>query len=200
MFNYLIAIVVLAVSYLVGALPTGYWFTRYFFGIDITHHGSGNIGATNVARVFGKKYFLLIFLLDAGKAVACLYFFQGCCKGLFEQSVMGCLIGAALIVGNSYSIFMHWCGGKSVATLIGIVIFLYPWYLLQVLLMSWAAIFLVSRYAFIASICSSLVATIFYWLFLTSSGITLGIFLSAATMWLVWRHTSNLKQFFFSGA
>ena len=56
------------IAYLVGAVPTGYWLCKALFGADITQQGSGNIGASNVGRTYGKRYFVLIFLLDAFKA------------------------------------------------------------------------------------------------------------------------------------
>ena len=56
-------------AYLVGSIPTGYLFAKYFFDCDITQEGSGNIGATNIGRVLGRrKYFFLIFFLDSFKA------------------------------------------------------------------------------------------------------------------------------------
>ena len=59
-FNFVISYVV---PYLVGAIPSGYWYCKYFHGIDITNHGSGNIGATNVSRTLGsKKLFFLIVI------------------------------------------------------------------------------------------------------------------------------------------
>ena len=71
--DYLVLFISCLISYLVGSVPTGYWFAKHFFNIDITERGSGNIGATNIGRVFGKKYFALIFLIDFLKAFISLY-------------------------------------------------------------------------------------------------------------------------------
>lgn len=188
------------IAYLVGSIPTGYWFAKVFFGIDVTKHGSGNIGATNVARVLGHvKYFFLIFFIDAGKAIAMLWAIERyACSGvgLDNQVTLLCGIAACLLLGNGFSVFLRFRGGKSVATLIGVVAFLYPWPVIAILLASWGVIFAFSRKVFIASISAAVVATVTYWICALQHGYTLGIFLVLATVWLIWRHQSNIKQFF----
>lgn len=64
----IIIFVTAVLAYLIGSIPTGYLIARMKGITDIRKHGSGNIGATNVSRSLGKKYFVIIFLLDAGKA------------------------------------------------------------------------------------------------------------------------------------
>ena len=196
---FLVVGLVLIAAYLVGSIPTGYWFARYFFNIDVTMHGSGNIGATNVARVLGNiKYFFLIFFIDAGKALAILWVAQRyaivCVSQPWQQSLL-CCVAASLLLGNGFSIFLGGRGGKSVATLVGCVLFMYPAWLVLAMLCSWGLVFAVSRMVFIASISAAVVAASLYWLFASSLGVLLGVFLSLATVWLIWRHKSNIKQF-----
>lgn len=108
-------------AYLVGAIPSGYWFAKGFFGVDVTKNGSGTIGATNVARVLGNKgYFFLIFLIDFFKAFIFLYL-----NRMWPQEILF-LFAGLLLVGNGYSIFIRFHGGKGVATLLGIVAVLLP--------------------------------------------------------------------------
>ncbi len=187
-------------AYLIGSIPTGYWFAKYCFGIDVTKHGSGNIGATNVARVLGnKKCFVLIFLLDAGKAALTLWAANVCVGANLAsnwQQPFLCVLAALLVIGNGFSIFLKLRGGKSVATLVGIVVVLYPWWLVAILLTAWGAIAAVTRRVFIASIGASVFATIVYWCCALQHGVLLGFFLTLATVWLVWRHASNIKQYF----
>ena len=99
-------------AYLVGALPSGYLIARFAGIDDITQHGSGTIGATNVGRQLGVSYFFLIFFIDAGKAAAMMYLIP-----VYAQP-LGIIM---LIIGNSYSPFIRFGGGKGVATLIGIL-------------------------------------------------------------------------------
>lgn len=197
-------IIALVGAYLVGSIPTGYWFARGFFGVDVTKHGSGNIGATNVARVLGHvKYFFLIFFIDAGKTVATLWIIQQyaivpACSG--NQLIFLCAAAACLLLGNAFSIFLGGRGGKSVATLIGVVVFLYPLSVVGVMLVSWAVVFFISRQVFFASIVASIAATVFYWVAVSEYENVMGVFLIAATAWLIWRHKSNIKKFFAKGS
>src|ERR1700682_3275552 len=66
MTSFAVPILVVVLAYLVGAIPFGYLVARWR-GVDILHQGSGNIGATNVGRVLGRKYGLLVFALDFAK-------------------------------------------------------------------------------------------------------------------------------------
>lgn len=204
--KYVVIVLFLIGAYLVGSIPTGYWFARWFFRIDVMQHGSGNIGATNVARVLGSvKYFFLILLIDAGKAFATLWVAARCMAPILSHDhhdfyvMLLCAVAACLLLGNGFSIFLRGRGGKSVATLVGIVIFLYPWSILLTLLVSWGIVLLLSRKVSIASISAAVIATVVYWIGMPQYGRVLGVFLTAATMWLIWRHTSNIKQFFVKG-
>lgn len=109
-------------SYLVGAIPTGYLLARYLFGIDIRKFGSGNIGATNMNRVFGKKIGVLTLILDGGKSFAVILI------GKYLQFSSETLaIGAFFMtMGNCFSIFLGGKGGKGVATTFGIFLGLSP--------------------------------------------------------------------------
>lgn len=197
----LLVLLLVFAAYTVGSIPTGYWFAKFFFNIDVTQHGSGNIGATNVARVLGHvKYFFLIFFIDATKAFMLLLFAQMlleplACKFLLPSLL--CLISAALILGNSCSMFLGWRGGKSVATLTGILLFLFPLSLVLIGVAFFGAIFLVTRQVFIGSIIAPVVLSLLYWIFYYQVyGFELGVFLTGATVWLVARHHSNIKKFF----
>ncbi len=104
-------------SYLLGSLPFGFIVAR-LRGIDITSVGSGNIGATNVARVLGWRLGLIVFLLDVGKGVV---------PPLVTASVTGnrdaaVLMGLAAVLGHTFSPFLKFKGGKGVATGLGALI------------------------------------------------------------------------------
>jgi len=112
--------------YLVGSVPTGYWFCKLFFGIDITQKGSGNIGATNVARVLEDwRWFVVVFLLDTAKAWGILFFL-----GLQHNPLPILTSAFILLFGNAYSIFLRFQGGKGVATTLGICAYAAPnWFI-----------------------------------------------------------------------
>jgi glycerol-3-phosphate acyltransferase PlsY len=181
------------IAYLVGALPTGYWLCRALFGTDITQHGSGNIGASNVGRTYGKNYFVLIFLLDAFKAYAVLagaYFFCA------PPTVMGLmptlqLLAAAVLLGNAYSIFLGFRGGKGVASIIGIFAFLYPPIVVGLFIAVWLVLLGLTKRAFIGSLgAMACVLILHLWLHQQADVLFIGLLF----VWLVWRHRDNIKK------
>jgi glycerol-3-phosphate acyltransferase PlsY len=140
------ALAVLA-GYLAGSVPFGYWSCRLLKGVDIRHFGSGNIGATNVWRTFGWRYGLPIMLLDIAKG-----FLPAFLGSLLVGDLAGALAGAAAMAGHWRPLFLGFAkGGKTVATTGGAFFGVAP----VVALIGaglWIAVFLVSRYASLASI------------------------------------------------
>ena|SRR5579872_2738081 len=177
----------LILSYLIGAIPTGYLIARVRGIADIRKHGSGNIGATNVARFLGVRYFFLIFILDAFKAYACLYMLAHMItyhELLIEAGV--------LLIGNGYSLFLQGSGGKGVATSAGILVALYP-QLMSILLLSWIAVLFVTRTVGIASAITLAIAPLAAWHLIPDSAGMLFIAFMAA--WGLWMHRKNIAFF-----
>jgi glycerol-3-phosphate acyltransferase PlsY len=107
--------VVIALSYLLGSVPFGYWITK-IKGVDIRRQGSGNIGFANVLRTAGPKYAIPTLLFDGGKGylpVSAAFYL-----GLSEQTAI--LAGLAAICGHNWSIFLKGAGGKGVLTSCGV--------------------------------------------------------------------------------
>ncbi len=142
-------------GYFLGALPFAVWVGRYY-GVDVLKEGSANPGATNVRRLAGVFAGRLVFFLDALKgAVAAglpLYFFPYLASGPLEEP-LGYSVCAflAAILGHSFSIFLHFKGGKGVATSIGGLFILMPACLLIGLCL-WGLVFYFFRYVSFASI------------------------------------------------
>ena len=193
-------IILLIFAYFVGAIPTGYWFCRYIFNIDPMQFGSGNIGATNVARILGNiKYFFLIFFVDAAKAFLTLLLADVILSQKYAVvEVQNCLLllSITLLLGNSYSVFIHLKGGKGVATTIGIVAYIIPSPLVFIFALSWIVILLYTKQVFLASLGSAFVLTFSYWLLFYSPGNLLAYFLLFVCYWLVVRHRNNIQKFF----
>ena len=109
-------------AYLVGAIPIGYLIGRAFGVEDIRRHGSGNIGATNVLRTAGRVPAVLTLLGDVAKGAAAVVI-AGAIAGRG-----GAAAGAlAAVVGNCWSIFLRFRGGKGGATGLGAFLVLVPW-------------------------------------------------------------------------
>lgn len=109
----------LAVSYLLGAIPFGVYICRFWGGLDIRRHGSGNIGATNVFRVLGPVPGILVLLADILKG----WFAVWLCRHAFGIQADWAVIGAAIIAiaGHNWSAFLKFKGGKGASTSLGVV-------------------------------------------------------------------------------
>lgn len=148
------AILAIALAYLSGSLPFGYW-AGLLKGIDIRKHGSGNIGATNVIRVLGKKTGIPVFLLDMLKGLLPTLFAQAWLTSLGAGDTMvtsvAVLCAAASVLGHSFTFWLGFKGGKGVATSAGAFLGLSPWALL-VAFAVWIILFYTTRYVALASI------------------------------------------------
>jgi glycerol-3-phosphate acyltransferase PlsY len=109
-------IVVVVVSYLIGAIPMGYLAGRLLKGVDIRDYGSGSMGATNVYRVLGRGPFLAVMVLDALKGYATVlavwYIF-----GTHDLQVAA---GIAAVLGHDFPVYIGFRGGRGVATSFGV--------------------------------------------------------------------------------
>jgi glycerol-3-phosphate acyltransferase PlsY len=147
------------VGYLVGSMPWGYWLVRIFRGEDIRTQGSGNIGATNVWRVHGRRLGIPAVLLDTLK---------GFVPALLATQLVGhgsgVLAGAAAMLGHYRPIFLGFRkGGKMVATAGGAFLGVAPLVGL-VAAAVWLLVFLATRYASVASMVGAVSLGLWAWL------------------------------------
>ncbi len=139
------ALVVLG-AYLLGSIPFGYLLPRVLRGDDIRRHGSGNVGATNVWRVYGGALGLPVAVLDVLKGLvpAALGLWLG-------GDWVGVLAGAAAMLGHARPVYLGFSkGGKMVATAGGVALALAPFAALGCAVV-WLAVFALTRYASLAS-------------------------------------------------
>lgn len=117
-------VVAIIVSYLAGSVPFGYLAGR-LYGFDIREHGSGNVGATNVARVVNVPLGVAVFVLDLGKGVVSAGVFPALIAG---EAVGGLAIlcGAGAILGHVLPVFLAFRGGRGVATACGALMCIAP--------------------------------------------------------------------------
>ena len=128
-------ICLLIFSYLIGSIPNAFWIGKVFKNIDIRQKGSGNVGATNAARVLGYKYGFMTLVLDVLKGAIPTY--------IGYKMVANLEIYAAIcaIIGHSYSIFLKFKGGKAVATTVGIFLIISPYSILALLVVFFSFFF-----------------------------------------------------------
>ena len=157
--NWLIALVAFpAAAYLVGSIPFGYLAGR-LNGLDIRKHGSCNVGATNVGRVLGRRWGLTVFAADVLKGAA-----PSAAAGWWLHAGLGLagpgmfaawmLSAFAAIAGHVWPVWLKFRGGKGVATSLGVVLALWPWFTWPGLaaLGSWIVVTWISRYVSLGSI------------------------------------------------
>ncbi|MGE0206567.1 MAG: glycerol-3-phosphate acyltransferase [Candidatus Babeliales bacterium] len=181
--------IILILAYIVGAFPTGVLLARWYGIDDITQHGSGNIGATNVGRKLGARGFITVFVGDAAKAWAYVQLVRW--YGFSENTVL--FVGVALLVGNSYSIFLQGKGGKGVATSMGILLALEPMVCLIVFLV-WALFYWYLKIVGIASVGAYFILPLIAYFFqpLNFSYLLFMVFMSA---WGIMRHYANIQSY-----
>ncbi|OFW70876.1 MAG: acyl-phosphate glycerol 3-phosphate acyltransferase [Actinobacteria bacterium RBG_16_68_12] len=174
-------------GYLLGSLPFGYWLPRLFRGEDIRTRGSGNVGATNVFRVYGRRLGAAVALLDVAKG------FAAALLGLWAGgALIGVLAGAAAMLGHARPVFLRFQrGGKMVATAGGATFALAPLAALSCVGV-WLAVFLLMRYASLASIATALALPLFTVLFGYPWPVLVFAVASAAAVVLLHRH--NIRR------
>jgi glycerol-3-phosphate acyltransferase PlsY len=119
--------IALLIAYLVGSLPFGFLIARYVAGVDIRKSGSGNIGATNVARVLGKKLGIAVLVLDCLKgALPTLILPPVLTDSATFRLHLAVLSGTAAILGHMFPCWLKFHGGKGVATALGVALALGP--------------------------------------------------------------------------
>ena len=126
---WLLAILTILVAYLIGAIPFGYLVARWQ-GVNIFEHGSGNIGATNVGRILGRKFGLLVFVLDfakgAGPVALAMLVKRQFDDEIWSRGYVEVTAAMAAFLGHLFPIYLKFHGGKGVATGAGAVFVLLP--------------------------------------------------------------------------
>lgn len=161
-------LVLFVVAYLLGSIPFGFLLVKFFRKEDIRERGSGNIGATNVVRSGAKGLGALTFLLDACKGFVAVLF----CGWLGVHSPWGAInpndalaFGALFaILGHIYPVWLHFRGGKGVATAFGVFVALAPWAALCSLGV-FVLLLLIFRYVSLGSIVATAIFPVLAWFF-----------------------------------
>jgi acyl-phosphate glycerol 3-phosphate acyltransferase len=186
-------------AYLLGSIPFGYLIARAVKGIDIRTVGSGNLGATNVGRVLGARYFWAVLALDLLKGLLPTMGFPV----LFDRSLgfvpvdLPVLIGMAAILGHTFPIYLKFRGGKGVATSVGVVLALDP-VSCGVAAIAFGVVLYASRYMSLASLIGGVGFASAHLLRqakpLSREHIAMSLFSIAVVALLVVRHRSNLAR------
>ena len=191
-------------AYVIGATPVGFIIARCR-GVDIRRRGSGNVGATNVSRVLGRSWGLLCLVLDAGKGFAPVLATRmlmapdalGAPSPLAQASLMGVAMGA--ILGHVFSFYLKFHGGKGVATSLGVVLGVFPYFTYPALaaMAVWIVVSLATRYESLGSMAAAVAFLIFFAAFnfaMLGSVWLLGVFAAAMVCLIIARHSGNIRR------
>ncbi len=174
-------------GYLLGSLTFGYWVPRLVRGEDIRTMGSGNVGASNVFRVYGRSLGVPVALLDLAKG------FAAASLGLWAGgALIGVLAAAAAMIGHARPIFLRFeRGGKMVATAGGAT-FALATLAAFCCVFVWIAVFVVTRYASLASIVTAIALAVFVVLLDYSWPIV--VFGVAGAIAVIAMHHANIRR------
>ncbi|MBW1735358.1 MAG: glycerol-3-phosphate 1-O-acyltransferase PlsY [Deltaproteobacteria bacterium] len=179
-------------AYLLGAIPFGKIIARYAARIDITKQGSGNIGATNVARELGMKWGIITLILDLLKGfVPVILFSLLSDQGAAPDQTALASIGICALLGHMFPVFLGFQGGKGVATALGVYLALSP---LSCLLGLVLFIILVALWDYISlgSILSAAAMPLLLFLFGKPEPLIMGALLMALLIW--YKHRVNIQD------
>ena len=173
-------------GYLAGSIPFGLVLTRLAGLPDIRKIGSGNIGATNVLRTGRKDLALLTVIFDASKAGLVALLFQD----IYHSEFLGLVAGTMAIIGHNYPIWLHFKGGKGVASTLGLMVFMTPvtgWLTVA----TWLAMAFLKKYSSLSALTALAVAPIYAWVF--NSRMAAWFYLGLAVL-SFYRHRENIKR------
>ena len=174
-------------GYLLGSMPWGYWLVRLVEHDDIRRHGSGNIGGTNVWRVYGWRLGLPVVVLDTLKG-----FVPAFLGALLVSDLVGVLAGGAAMIGHGRPLFLRFQrGGKMVATCGGAFLGVAP-LIGGIGAAVWIAVFVLFRYASLASITAALALPLAAVLLEASWPVI--VFAAVAAVAVVFLHRANIAR------
>ena len=180
-----------AVSYLLGSIPFGYLLVRVFRGEDVRASGSGNIGATNVARR-SKTLGIATLLLDAGKGLAAVLLAKSLFAGPHQQLLLTAAAFFA-VLGHLFPVWLKFRGGKGVATSFGSFVLIAPKSILCAvgILVVVVAVF---RYVSLGSVIAATLFPVIVWGLHEYVEPKQLLVMAAASLLIIWKHRQNLGR------
>ena len=185
----MIPLAVLAIAYLLGAIPFGYLLVKLKTGADVRSAGSGNIGATNVLRTTGRAAGVATLLLDIAKG----YLAVWVASRLTEQDPLWMGAAAlAVMAGHAYPVFLKFKGGKAVASFVGAFLCITP-VALGATLVVFVAAAAWTRYISMGSIIGAATFPLAVWL-LQKPPLEVLVASGLAGAFIIYKHSSNIQR------
>lgn len=190
----------LIVSYLIGSMTPSIWIGRIFYNVDVRTKGSKNAGTTNTIRVLGPKAGIIVFIIDVLKGCLALYL-----SNIFVSSFLydtplemfNIVSAACVVLGHVFPIYEGFKGGKGVATMLGVLIYLYS-EIFWILLLIFIIVFIIWRYISLGSITAAIAFPITYYIYSVywakDMDPILFIFAIVVAIFIVITHRNNIKR------
>lgn len=188
-------IVTLLIAYLLGSIPTGYVLVRFFLHADVRATGSGNIGATNVARSGGKGLGIATLVLDALKGFVAVYFAMHMAQhvGFPNGYALEAMAGLFAVLGHIFTVWLGFKGGKGVATALGVFLALMPMTTLFALAV-FIIVFALTRYVSLASVLSAAAIGILCVVMDTRRNLIVDAVYIAIPLLVIVKHHANISR------
>lgn len=186
------------ICYLIGALMPAYFVGRFFFNVDIRTQGSGNVGGANSARLFGKKFGIVVGLFDLFKGTFAIFLAKYISQnyalntGFFSvSSNIIAISGFLAVIGHCYPFYLHFHGGKGGATSGGVVLGL-NWLAFVILIVFWLLIVGTTRFTSLGNLLG--VITIPFLLFFTTNELSY-LYMGIVLIFLIYyTHRANVRR------
>ncbi|NGP44022.1 glycerol-3-phosphate 1-O-acyltransferase PlsY [Bacillaceae bacterium SIJ1] len=179
-------VIYLLIAYVLGSIPSALIIGKWFKGIDVRQHGSGNLGATNAFRTLGVKAGSVVLVMDILKGTA------GTALGMLAMGTTwhALIFGCAAVLGHVFPLFARFKGGKAVATSAGSILAYSP-VLFLVLVISFLLVLYLFKYVSLASMIAGISGSIYSfwigdWVLIAVTG--------SLTVFVIIRHWTNIKR------
>lgn len=193
-------IVGLVLSYLIGSMSPSIWIGKIFYNVDVRTKGSKNAGSTNTIRVLGPKPGIIVFIIDVFKGCLALYLSNLFVEAFLVDSgleLFNIASAAAVVLGHVFPIYENFKGGKGVATMLGVLIYLYT-NIFLILLAIFIVVFIIWRYISLGSITAAICFPITYYIvstyFSENFDMVLFIFAVVVAIFIVITHRKNISR------
>jgi glycerol-3-phosphate acyltransferase PlsY len=201
-------LILIPLAYLVGSIPFGL-IVGLAKGVDPRKGGSGNIGATNVARLLGKRWFFVVFTLDMCKSLVPMLIASAIAHRVPEPDrgwtiyLLWLLVGFAAVLGHMFSVFLRFTGGKGVATSAGVMLGLWPYFTWPgvIAIAVFLLVFAIWRYISLGSIVAAATVPLTYVVIglwrgwpVFDSQLPLLVFATVMALLIIYKHRSNIAR------
>jgi glycerol-3-phosphate acyltransferase PlsY len=186
-------------AYLAGSIPSAVWIGRMVSGVDIREHGSGNMGATNLARVVGVRYAFIAAVVDIAKGFAPVFWLGpiAASETAFGLAEARLILAAAAIIGHLYPVFASFKGGKGVLTATGAFLAMLPLDV-GIALIVWVIVFSLTRIVSLGSLiaAAALLASVCIRRFAFDAAVPESLLVATAVIAILVfvTHRSNIKR------